>query len=105
MQLLKFQRVLLEYISSSDLSAKPAPTGTKRHFTISICESTKKYDSFRKKFLAIKSIFFKILKIDTILYTFYSECYADSESVTLLFLRFTSIFREILTVKVWPKSQ
>ena len=58
---------------------------------------------FEKKFLAKKSKFFKILKIDTILYTFYSEFYADSESA--IFSRFTSIFREISTVKVWPKSQ
>ena len=43
------------------------------------------------------------MKIHTILYTFFSEFYADFESVT--FFRFTSIFCEISTVKVWPKSQ
>ena len=58
---------------------------------------------FDKNFLATKSKFWKILKIDTILYTFYSEFYTDSEFVT--FFRFTSKFWEKSTVKVWPESQ
>ena len=56
-----------------------------------------------KIFFRKKSYFLEVSQIYTILYSFYSEFYADSESVT--FFRFTSIFWEILTAKVWPKSQ
>ena len=60
------------------------------------------FDFLAKKF-SKKIIFLEVSQIDTFLYSFYSEFYADSESVT--FFRFTSIFWEISTVKVWPKSQ
>ena len=43
------------------------------------------------------------MKIDTFLYSYYSEFYADSEFATIS--RFTSIFLEILTLKVCPISQ
>ena len=78
-------------------------TNLNEYKIVSICETSKKYDFFRKQILVKKSIFFLILKIDTILYSFYSEFYAASESVT--FFMFTSIFLEILAVKVWTKSQ
>ena len=57
---------------------------------------------FEKNILGKKSKFFKNLKINTFLYLFYSEFYADSESATIP--RFTAIYKEILAVKVWPKS-
>ena len=59
---------------------------------VPVCETSKKYVFFSKKIFWAKNQNF--LKINTFLYSFYSEFYADSESVT--FIMFTSIYWEIL---------
>ena len=50
-----------------------------------------------------KTYFLEVTQIETFLYSFYSEFYADSESVT--FFRFTSIYWEILALKVMALGQ
>ena len=57
----------------------------------------------QKIFFEKKHIFQKFHKLILFFNSFYLEFYADTESAT--FFRFTSLYYEILAVKVWPKSQ